>query len=274
MPQFETYKSLDTHKLFLQSWRPAKAKASIWFTHGYGEHSDWHRETCEKLCQQGFEVWAWDLPGHGRSSGKRGHLGSYEKVSHLMSSLISEFIPLDRSCFLIGHSMGGLLTFFHLEQGNIPKNLNGVILSAPAFKPLNALLPPKAHWILNFLSQTLPKCTIPSYIPSKHICSDPEVITQLERDPYIHRSISLSTLYSMISTGPLILKGTKKNSTPVLALLSEKDKVVSSAMAKKVLKKRCSKLKIKSYNGQHDILHDIRKEEAMKDIFIFLKAHT
>lgn len=94
-------------------------RAPILLVHGFGQNRyAWHlpsRSLANHLARSGYDVFNLDLRGHGRSR----HLGSRapksfdEYVTEDLPSAIDEVRALsgDRPIYLVGHSLGGLVTF-------------------------------------------------------------------------------------------------------------------------------------------------------------------
>ncbi|MEK9577968.1 MAG: alpha/beta fold hydrolase, partial [Aquiluna sp.] len=59
-------------------WRAASPRAQVLLQHGYGEYAEryvtQYSGLIPKLNQNGFDVYAIDLPGHGRTDGERGQV--------------------------------------------------------------------------------------------------------------------------------------------------------------------------------------------------------
>ena len=76
-----------------------------------GEHSGRYKIFKEFLKNQKFGVYALDLIGHGRSSGRRGDIKKFDRVfRYCRAELIyirKKF--LDTPIILFGHSLGGLI---------------------------------------------------------------------------------------------------------------------------------------------------------------------
>ncbi|MEX2458437.1 MAG: alpha/beta hydrolase [Actinomycetota bacterium] len=86
---------------------------TIVLTHGWClNEAVWHYQKAA-LCEAGFTVVAWDLPGHGASTPvARGHL-TLELAVDSLSRVIDRFTdPL--GTVLVGHSLGGVLTLAYL----------------------------------------------------------------------------------------------------------------------------------------------------------------
>ena len=109
-----------TYKIFSQIWEPENPpKGVIVLVHGLGEHSGRYRtHFADYFTNEGFSILTFDLPGHGKSSGKRGHIKEYEDFNKLLSAGISHAkkkyptLPI----FLYGHSLGGLIALDYSIQ--------------------------------------------------------------------------------------------------------------------------------------------------------------
>ncbi|MGB2782801.1 MAG: alpha/beta hydrolase, partial [Atribacterota bacterium] len=105
-------KTFDGLLLFGQSWQPeSKPKAVICLVHGLGEYSGRYTHVADALTLAGYALISFDLRGHGKSEGPRGHTPSYEALMKDISSLLEvtnkQFPQLPS--FLYGHSLGGNL---------------------------------------------------------------------------------------------------------------------------------------------------------------------
>src|SRR5262252_4593774 len=103
----------------LHTWRrdPPDARAQVLIVHGFGEHSGRYYELSEFLFQRGFAISSFDLRGHGKSSGLAGHVRRFRDYERDLSRVIESTIGRGpRKRFIIGHSMGGLITLRYLTR--------------------------------------------------------------------------------------------------------------------------------------------------------------
>jgi pimeloyl-ACP methyl ester carboxylesterase len=98
---------------------PAVSRGAVMLIHGFGQNRyTWHiegRSFSAYLAEQGFDVFNVDLRGHGRSgeySAARPHAVE-QYVREDMPSFVREAIRLSghERVFLVGHSMGGLISY-------------------------------------------------------------------------------------------------------------------------------------------------------------------
>ena len=91
------------------------------FTHGQGDYSERYSEVLHPFTERGIRCIIFDLPGHGDSPGKRGHVGDLEFIDKVIEKGLEMAGGLPYG--IAGHSMGGLLTLRHLTlslQGLLP----------------------------------------------------------------------------------------------------------------------------------------------------------
>src|SRR3990167_8856677 len=84
----------------------------IWLvaTHGIGEHQERHQYLSD-IFGQYFNVFRYDLRGHGRSGGPRGDISSFGQYMEDLNELI-QFLHQEyrmKRYVLFGHSMGALI---------------------------------------------------------------------------------------------------------------------------------------------------------------------
>ena len=91
------FKIFDGLSLFTQSWQPEdRPRAAICLVHGMGEHSGRYVHVADRLTKAGYVLFTFDLRGHGKSEGPRGHTPSHEAlmqdISFLLKLQINNFL--------------------------------------------------------------------------------------------------------------------------------------------------------------------------------------
>ena len=117
--------------------QPRKREEAIILIHGAGmNRTAWQLQT-RNLSHRGFQTYALDLPGHGRSDGPS--LKNIEEMANWLNKVL-EIMKINQAT-IIGHSMGALVALdFGSRFENITKNLIliGVADSMPVHKDLLA----------------------------------------------------------------------------------------------------------------------------------------
>ncbi len=114
-------------------WRSPNPRGAVLLQHGYGDYSfryvDENAQLIPHLLAHGFDVYAVDMYGNGHSPGDRGVVDPWQAVDdHVAARRKLQEQPLP--VFLIGHSLGGLVTATSIVRDQ--NDVRGVVLLAPA----------------------------------------------------------------------------------------------------------------------------------------------
>lgn len=268
-------RSEDGTLIFCESFRSPKARGALLVVHGIGEHSGRYSELVEQARKLHLNVHLFDLRGHGRSQGIRGHFTSLSELHQDMDAWISHLVDAgeldgDLPCFMLGHSLGGLvaLTFVpkYIRKPLYPE-IVGLCLSAPAlglkWNPLRTLEASLAKRLPSFLRSI----HIPTGLPPSALSHDKEEVRLYEEDPLVHGWITPAAFLAIekgISSLPKIVS---KLDLSLLFLLSGKDKVVNTAAAEAFAKKlavaRPGKIEVRVFHTFfHEPFHETKRERA------------
>ncbi len=80
------------------------------------------------LSQAGYDIYSIDLPGHGRSSGKRGDL-DFEACLQSINQVVLEIKKKSSRVFILAHSMGSTFALWYANL--FRKSVDGLILLSP-----------------------------------------------------------------------------------------------------------------------------------------------
>lgn len=136
MPRHDqTLAARDGLSLATYRWAaPGAARAVVVLTHGHGEYATKYEHVAQAFNARGHVFCAYDLRGHGRSGGPRGHSPRYEALLSDLGRVVAaaQAEHPDRPLFLYGHSLGGQITLSYAIQRR--PQAAGVIVSAPWLK--------------------------------------------------------------------------------------------------------------------------------------------
>jgi len=101
------------HRIVVHPEPSVPVCAEAIFYHGQGGYADRYPEVLEVFTKRGIRCIITDLPGHGRSPGRRGHAGNETLLDDVIRASF-EIMNSNLPYGVMGHSMGGLLTLRHL----------------------------------------------------------------------------------------------------------------------------------------------------------------
>lgn len=127
-------------------WLPSRdnpGRETVVLVHGYFDHVGLYHHLIRHLLERGYAVVAFDLPGHGLSSGERASIESFDHyvaVLDVILALVRRSPALPDRISAIGQSTGGAILIKRiLEEGG--DEFRKVTVLAPLVAPV--------HWWLN-----------------------------------------------------------------------------------------------------------------------------
>jgi alpha-beta hydrolase superfamily lysophospholipase len=266
MDLFEsTFKSSDGLNLFARGWSPkGKPKAVIALIHGIGEHTGRYTHVGTALAEKGYSLLGFDLRGHGRSDGPRGHTPSYhallDDITVFFEQIEGRYPALPR--FLYGHSMGGNLVLNYALRRK--STLHGVIATSPWLKL--AFEPPATKVMLGrLMNRIAPGFTMASELDTKALSRDAVVVTAYENDPLVHDRISARLFVSMYENGLWALENATEFPLPLLLMQGSADRLDSLDATKEFAANAGGKVTLKIWEGW---FHEIHNEPEKAEVFL------
>ena len=268
------WKSCDSLNLYARAWEPeGRPKASIMLVHGIGEHVVRYDHVAAALTQAGYAMLGFDLCGHGKSGGPRGHITSYEALMNdiaTFSGLVAERYPgIHR--FIYGHSLGGGLVLNYVLRRT--PDLNGAIVTGPMLKL--AFDPPAVQVTLGRLMNGLvPGFTQHSKLKTAALSHDPAVVSAYENDPLVHDKISARLFVEMVEKGQWALDHAAEFPIPLLLMHGSADLLTSAKASREFAEKAGDKVTLKIWDGlYHEIHNEPEKAEVFKVMLDWLDQH-
>jgi alpha-beta hydrolase superfamily lysophospholipase len=268
------------NELFYQSWTGAKPRATLVLTHGIAEHSESYNELAQDLVPLGWDIYAWDMRGHGRSEGRRGYIDDFHRFSRDLDRFVKYLRsgPLKNSkvpLVMFGHSMGGLVTLRYLvDQGEATPAI-AAVLSSPALG-IAMPIPPLKEAAAQLLNRFLPQVTLPNDIPYDKLTHREERWSKYPNDPLRHDKISPGMYFGMLDGFNAVKNGAERIQLPILIIAAGDDHIVSRPDIEEFFPLIGTKQKklIVYKDSYHEILNDNERDQAIKDIDTFLQSVT
>ncbi|OPX40480.1 MAG: hypothetical protein B1H13_07325 [Desulfobacteraceae bacterium 4484_190.3] len=264
-------------KIFYRKYQADSERARLIITHGLGEHSGRYDNVVGKLLPKGITIWALDHRGHGQSDGPRGHISGFEDYIEELSTMVQmsrEGLPEGVKCFLLGHSMGGLIALnFALRYPNM---IDGVITSSPSLGlRVNA---PVIKWVMGMIMSAIwPRLTLGNELNTSMISHDTEVVRAYHSDPLVHNRVSARWFTEFLSAMSAVNRMAPKMEVPILMQIAGDDYLVNTNASKAFFEKLILKDKtLYIYDGlYHEIYNEKEKERSkvLTDLQGWLENH-
>ena len=224
----------DRLDLFWQSWAASEPRGVIVIIHGLAEHCGRYRETGEFFAASGWAVYACDLRSHGLSPDPPGagrvHVNRFTDFLLDTDALVERARSRhkDLPIYILGHSMGGLITILYAMQN--PQKLAGAIVSSPALGTHPDFKPPLyLKLMVGILSRVAPRMLVESNLDAQAISRDSAVVETYLNDPLVSKKVSTRWYSEIIKSMKSAHKSAPKLETPMLVMQSGADRLVDPA---------------------------------------------
>jgi len=265
-----TLTSADGVKIFYRQYAAESERARMVIAHGLGEHSGRYGNVVERMLPKGISVWVPDHRGHGQSGGKRGHVlkfSQYLSDLRLSVDLAGEDRPEGMQCFLLGHSMGGLIALYFAQQ--FAGLIDGVIASSPALG-VAIEIPGVKKMLGSFMSYIWPGMTMGNELDAGKISHDPKVVSAYKTDPLVHDRVSARFFTEFLAAMETVRAQASSLKVPILLQVAGDDHLVNARSSVQFFNKLDIEDKtLQVYDGRyHEIYNegeDLRRQ-VLKDL--------
>jgi acylglycerol lipase len=261
-------------EIFAQKWQPdVPVRGAVSLVHGLGEHSGRYAHVAKRFTQAGYALVGFDLPGHGRSEGPRGH-SSFQEICQEIDCLLSKTAELYPGVphFIYGHSMGGVLTLYYTLQRH--PALNGAIVTSPGL----ATGIPVPGWkvtLAKIMARLSPSFSMSNGLDRNNLSRDAAVIATYASDPLVHDRISARLGLDLLTLGEGIIAQAQDFPLPLLLMQGAQDHIVSLAATNAFAKNVPSeKLTFKVWDGLcHETHNEPEQDQVIQTMLTWLDQH-
>jgi alpha-beta hydrolase superfamily lysophospholipase len=265
-----TFIGVSGTELFYRKYQPnTTPKAVVIAVHGLGDHSGGLHSLLQRLCDNGYFTYAFDLRGHGNSSGTRGFIRTWDEYRgdlHEFRKLVESQTP-DLPVFIIGHSLGGVISLdYTLHDGT---GLAGLVTLAPAISYEVTFSEKLFVSLLSFLKPdyTLKKASNPDLLTK-----DEEVLARIQADPLRHQMVTPGLGRGLMQTVPRIMSEAHSIKLPFLLMFGLDDEITPPQKLRLFFDSLGStnKLKLEYEATKHRPFDDLCREEFFTDLLSWL----
>lgn len=249
----------------------------VWIvaTHGVGEHMERHKYLPD-LFGHDFNIFQYDLRGHGRSTGRRTYVSDFSDYMEDLKEIIrflQEKYRMERY-ILFGHSMGALITCAYMqnyvEDERYPER---VVVNAP---------PVGADGLLGKVLKVLPTaffngaCEIPYSIPVgglvdlEHLSHDPRTKEDYVKDPLNSLKLESKLILELMKTAQATFARPIRSKCPSFVTVGGSDRVVSVPDLVEYFTNVDKSFNLKVFDGAYHEIHN-EIEKYRKPYFDHLK---
>jgi len=269
------FKGVRDANIYYQSWLPeSEPRGVLLIVHGLAEHSDRYENVVNHFVPLGYAVYGIDHLGHGKSDGTRVYVERFDDYTNTLKIYFDKVRGSQpgKPIFLVGHSMGGLISAVYLLDHQA--ELAGAVLSGPAVK-----IPKYVTPVILFMGKML-SALVPKYgllpLDANGVSRDPSVVQAYVSDSLVHRGKATARLAAeMLKAMQTITAQAARITLPILIVQGSADRLVNPAGAQMLYDAVSSVDKeIKIYDGlYHEVFNEPEHDKVLRDVEIWLESH-
>mgnify|MGYP000376649002 CR=1 FL=1 len=178
--------------IFIRSWTSNNDPTyNIIIIHGLGEHSGRYKEFASFFIKKNIGVFSFDLIGHGKSDGLKGHISNIKDFTDSIEEVLIEVRKrfINTPIIIFGHSLGGCLALNYLIERK-SKEISLAIISS-AWIETKIQIPKYLLIIQRVMHILFPKIRLSNRLDTKDLSKDIKIVDKYKNDSLVHDRISL-----------------------------------------------------------------------------------
>jgi len=244
-------------------WPVDNPCAVMVLVHGLGEHIGRYGHLACRYQEHRMAVVGFDLPGHGKTPGQRGHADSLDALMDSIDAAVEAAKQLypGSPVFLHSQSMGGNLALHYGHRYH--EKVEGIIASSPWIGL--AFPDPALKVALGRLMRNIwPTLSLPTGLDPRKISRIPEVVKAYQDDPLVHGKISAALGITILDAAQAWQQ--YEGPYPVCALLMHgtHDGLTSHDQTRNLAQRMGSETTFQSWAGA---FHELHHEPEQADVF-------
>jgi alpha-beta hydrolase superfamily lysophospholipase len=261
-----TFNGAGGAELFFRVLEPLTApKAAIILIHGHGDHSGGLQNISDCLVRNNYIVYAFDLRGHGQSSGKRGYIRSWNEFRgdlHEFRKLVELDQP-DIPLYIIGHSLGGLITLDYAIDYS--EGVDGIVAIAPGISYEVTILEKLG---ISLMSKVKPDYSINKSGSFKLVARDSSKFAKYYSDVLRHNMVTPGLGRGLIQAISRVEEQQQSLKLPILLQYGLADKITPPNKLRKFLNSVASEEKqaIEYASAKHRPFDEMGKKKFLGDL--------
>ncbi|EIT85529.1 alpha/beta hydrolase [Fictibacillus macauensis ZFHKF-1] len=247
---------------------------TVVIVHGAGEHHGRYEWVRQQWQSHGFHVVTGDLPGQGRTTGRRGHISSFAQYVDTIKQWVLEAQEYSLPVFLFGHSMGGLAVITTvMKEPPVVDAIRAVALSSPClalYHPINKGL----DRLSRILNVTLPTVRFHAGLKPQNKTRNQMVLARDEQDPLLVEAVSVRWYRELVEAMTNAhAHAAHFPEIPLFVMQAGDDKIVEKSSVYNWFKEVGHSDKLyKEYPGlYHELLNEPEREDVFNDVLCYFQ---
>lgn len=259
--------SIDDYQISSHVFLPENPIGTLFILHGYFDHVGTLSYMINAALENRYAVFAYDLPGHGKSAGERGDISGFNNNAVLLNNIAAKYSrSLPKPYHLVGFSTGGSIALEHTQLSS-QSPFDKTVLVSPLIRHTHWGWGKFAYGVFSPFLKTVRSR------PKKN-SSNAEYLAFAKTDPLRNNRVSFRFLKDLYQWNKELKKASSIDAD-ILVVQGESDKVVKWKYNLPLLKSKANKLKIHTVpEGKHQLFNEVEtmRKEVFAVIFNYLES--
>jgi alpha-beta hydrolase superfamily lysophospholipase len=271
----ETVSAVDGLRLYVRRHAGEHPRGEVIIVHGFGEHSGRYAALTDHLVRNRYSITAYDHRGHGLSDGLPGHVDRFDEYEDDLDKVVASVRGRgqNRNLFLIGHSMGGLVSLRYLAQKGA--GIAAGVISAPLIE-LAVHAPAHKLMIARVGARVAPRMRLGNEIDPAVLSRDPSVGLAYAADPLVNRVVSPRWFTEATRAMEEVKQRAPRITLPLLVLHGTEDKLASVQATRRLFEQLgATDKQLGIYEGYyHELFNEPEKQQIFDRVTHWLDTHN
>ena len=240
--------------------------------HGYAEHAGRYAEVAGQLCDEQLDVLAFDVRGHGRSAGRRGHCREFKEFIGDYDAAYEQALRRaeGKPVIVVGHSHGSLIVLRALCRGDKPLP-KAAIVSSP-FLGLKLQISPFTRVAGEIASRVWPSLAFPNKLVVEDLTTDPAKQDERRRDQFCNTVATARWFTEATRAQAETLAMAEQITTPTCWLVAGDDPIADAAAARRVQRSLKAQSEFHELAGfRHEVFNEAQRSVPFALMRKFIK---
>jgi len=268
-PNLETTLERSGLSFHVEHYRPEKdASLAVISMHGFSAHCGLYRHVGHALAARGIAVTQFDGRGHGRSSGRRGHVDAFTDYLDDLAMVVKWARARHPSLpwALMGHSLGGtIVASFVLDEQRTEKP-SRMVMVAPWLK-LKMKVPAPKRLAANVMAKIAPTFSSWNGLRAENLSRNPAAVAGFAKDPLIFHQATAGGFMATLRAQAYVRTHAQDLDLPTLLLVAGDDRIVANEANLGFAQGAGAIVAVKTYHGLfHELYLEPEAETVIRDI--------
>lgn len=269
-PDIETVIDSNGTILYVEHFRARdSARMAMILVHGFSAHCGPYRHVAAYFARLGVSVTQFDLRGHGRSEGARGHVMDFHDYVQDLACVTawartrSPTLPMA----IVGHSMGATVALDLVVTGEAQGLPDFLVLLAPWLRLRMKVTPPEGVGI----DGDIKALAFPNGMSAEDLSRNPVVRTAFRCDPMIHHVATMGWFMATLRAQARIQARASRLTLPTLMLLAGDDRIVDNEASLAFAERANPAIPTRTYEGLfHELYGEPEAKSVLQDVATWL----